>query len=181
MTMTTAANLRPNIVLIGFMGTGKTTVGRLLAGRFGLAFVDMDDEIAARAGKPIPRIFAEDGEPHFRAMERDVAREVAARRGQVVATGGGVVLNPDNVRDFAASGLVVCLTADPETIVKRVSGDSTRPLLAGDRDEKMRKALSLLEKRKPLYDALPHRIDTSRMSPEGVASAVAALYDDRST
>jgi shikimate kinase len=164
-----------NIYLIGFMGTGKTTTGRILASRLGMRFVDMDDLIVERAGKPVPRIFAEDGEPHFRALERAVAHELSQQAGWVVATGGGVVTNPGNLSDFAASGLTVCLTADPETILRRVAGDTNRPLLSGSRDEKMQKMQALLEKRRALYAAVPHQVDTSRLTPEAVASLVEAL------
>lgn len=165
----------PSVFLIGFMGTGKTSVGRALAARLGLRFLDMDDEIVARVGKPIPRIFAEDGEPAFRALEREVAREISRRPGLVVATGGGVVLNPDNTRDFAREGLVVCLTASLTTILRRVSGDTNRPLLAGGDQEKQRKAAELLERRRPLYEAIPFRIDTDALSVDEVVDRVTEL------
>ena len=162
-----------NVILVGFMGTGKTTVGRLLAARLGMKFVDMDDMIAARAGKPITRIFAEDGEPHFRRAERAIAVDLAAQDGWVVGTGGGIVLNPENIRDFSRTGLVVCLWAQPETILARVIDDEQRPLLAGG--DKLRRISELLEKRRPLYEAIPARIDTTALFPEDVVEEITRL------
>lgn len=163
-----------NIVLVGFMGTGKTTVGQLLAARLDLAFVDMDHLIEARAGKPISRIFAEDGEPHFRAMERDLSRELAGRAGLVVGCGGGVVLNPANVADYARTGLVVCLTATPEIIFARTAGASHRPLL--EEQNRFQRILDLLGKRRALYGAIPNQVDTGLLTPEQVADRIEALY-----
>jgi shikimate kinase len=163
-----------NIVLVGFMGTGKTSVGRRLADALGLEFLDMDHVIEQREGKPISRIFAEDGEPYFRVLERSLARELSARGGRVVATGGGIVLNPDNIRDFSPSGLVVCLLASPEAILARVEKETHRPLLAcGDKLQKIR---ALLDSRLALYEAIPVRIDTDGLSAEQVANRVLALY-----
>lgn len=164
---------RKNIVLLGFMGTGKTTVGRLLAGQFRMTFLDMDQIIEERTGKTISRIFAEDGEPRFRALERELVEELSARQGLVIGAGGGVVLNPDNVRDFNRSGLVVCLTAEPGVILSRLSGDNSRPLLAGD--EKGARILKLLESRRSLYDAIPNKVDTSSLAPADVAAAVSSF------
>ena len=116
------------------MGTGKTTVGRLIAGELGWAFVDTDDVIVARHG-PIDRIFAEQGEDAFRALEREVAAEVAADRRQVIATGGRMLLDPANADVLGASGRVFCLAADAEEIVRRLRSDAlgpVRPLLAGE-------------------------------------------------
>ena len=164
-----------NIVLVGFMGTGKTTVGRILADRRAFAFLDMDDMIVEREGKPIPRIFAEDGESHFRTTERALVRELAARSGLVIATGGGIVLNPDNVADFARTGLVVCLWAEPEAILRRVGNDANRPLLACD--DKIGRIRELLAKRRPLYEAIPTRVDTTGLTPAAVSDLILALYD----
>ncbi len=167
-----------NIVLVGFMGTGKTTVGRLLAERTGMPLVDMDALIEERAGKTINEIFAEDGEPHFRNMEREMVRELAAKTGQIISTGGGIVLNPDNISDFEKTGLVVCLLADAKSVLDRVRHDTTRPLLAGDKETNI---IRLLETRKPLYEAVTHAINTSgRPSPEPTAQEIIALYGPNS-
>ncbi len=168
-----------NIVLVGFMGTGKTTVGRLLSETTGMPLVDMDTLIEARAGKTINEIFAEDGEPHFRWLERQLVQELAAGENQIISTGGGIVLNPDNIADFEKNGLVVCLLADAETVLDRVQHDSTRPLLAGD---KRTRILELLESRKPLYESIPHRIDTSgRPSPIPTAQEIINLYESNNS
>ncbi len=163
-----------NIVLVGFMGTGKTTVGRLLSEQIGMPLVDMDSMIEERAGKSITNIFAQDGEPYFRELEREMVKELATQSGQVVSTGGGIVLNPDNISDFEKTGLVVCLLADAETVLDRVRHDSSRPLLAGDKEAKI---AELLKTRKPLYEAITHCIDTSgRPSPEPTAMEIIVLY-----
>ncbi|MDD5679236.1 MAG: shikimate kinase [Kiritimatiellae bacterium] len=157
-----------NVILVGFMGSGKTTIGRALAGRLKRDFVDMDVELEARAGKPIPRVFAEDGESAFRRMERDLVVELSRRSNLVIAAGGGIVLNPDNIRDFSFTGRVICLKAAPDEILRRVSGSSHRPLLEqGDKAERIRK---LLAARRPFYDAIPCQVDTTgRTVPEIVA------------
>ena len=156
------------------MGTGKTCVGKTLAARLHMLFVDMDDLIEQRRGKPITRIFAEEGEPFFRNLERALVRELASRDNLVIGAGGGIVLDPDNIRDFQETGLVICLSADPETILARVAGDATRPLLAGnDRPARIR---AILQKRQPLYDAIPFRIDTAFLSVEEVADRIARRY-----
>lgn len=165
---------RRNIVLMGFMGTGKTTVGKRLAERLGLRFLDMDHIIEERAGKPISRIFAEEGEPHFRRLERDLAAELSRQAGLVIGCGGGVVLNPANVSDFTGSGLVVCLTADPETIFKRTARETHRPLL--EEQNRMQRIVDLLEKRKALYAAIPNQIDTSVLAPDEVVRRIEELY-----
>jgi shikimate kinase len=163
-----------NITLFGFMGTGKTSAGRLLAGRLGLDFVDMDVVIEKRAGKPISRIFAEEGEPYFRNMERELVKDLSAGSGMVIAAGGGVVLNSQNVADYARTGLAVCLSAAPQTILKRLEGDTTRPLLADG--DKALKVAGLLEKRKAFYGSVPVQIDTNGLSIEQVVDKIAAEY-----
>ena len=158
------------------MGTGKTSVGRLLADRLGMRFVDMDDVIEQRADKPITRIFSEDGEPHFRALERSLVRELSAESCIIIGTGGGVVLNPDNIRDFGASGLVVCLSARPETILDRLSSDTTRPLLAGP--DKLKQITQVLESRRELYASIPFQVDTTALSAQEVTDLIAAAYEE---
>ena len=163
-----------NIALLGFMGTGKSTVAQILAQRLGRSVLEMDAVLEQRAGKPISTIFAEEGEPHFRQIERALVQELAAQRGLVISCGGGVVLNPDNVRDLSATGLVVCLTATPEVILQRVAAATHRPLLEGG--DKARKILDLLAKRQPLYNAVPHRINTSRHTPAEIADLILILF-----
>ena len=163
-----------NVVLMGFMGTGKSTVGKMLAARLGLRFTDMDTLIEKKAGKPIPEIFAEDGEPHFRNMERALTQELSRQSGWVIACGGGVVLNPENIHDYRGSGLVVCLTATPEVIFKRTAKARNRPLL--EEENRMKRILDLLEKRKELYALIPHQINTTSLSATQIVDTIVELY-----
>lgn len=140
--------LKKNIVLIGFMGTGKTVTGKVLARRLKRPFVELDREIVKRAGKSIPQIFADDGEPHFRKLESREARRAARRRGIVVSTGGGIVLKGANVRALRKNGILVYLTASPETIFRRTAGNRGRPLL---RENPFQNIKKLLKFRRPLY------------------------------
>jgi len=165
-----------NIVLVGFMGTGKTSVGKVLANRLHMVFVDMDEVIEQREGMTVSRIFEEKGEPHFRTLERQLVLELSAKSGLVVGTGGGVVLNPDNISDFSRNGLVVCLSARPEAILARLSADSTRPLLA--EGDKKKRIMTLLDSRKKLYDAVQHRIDTTDLTVEKIADKIVALFNE---
>lgn len=166
---------KANIVLVGFMGTGKSSVGQVIAGELHWQFVDMDTLIVERQGKPIPRIFAEDGEPHFRALERALVQELAAGEGLVISTGGGIVLNPKNIEDFDATGLVVCLRARPETILDRVGQDTNRPLLAVE--DKLGKIRQLLEARSKLYDAIGCQVDTDGLTPHQIANVIIGTYE----
>jgi shikimate kinase len=118
-----------NIALIGFMGTGKSSVGRLVAGHLRFSFVDTDELIEARARKEVSRIFAEEGEARFREYEREIVDELAKRKRTVISTGGGVGANAANLASLKSHALVVCLWASPETIWERVRHQSHRPLL----------------------------------------------------
>lgn len=164
-----------NLVLVGFMGTGKSAVGRIVARRLTLEFVDMDARIEEQAGRMISDIFATEGEAHFRTIERAMVQELSEREGLVIATGGGVVLNPDNLSDFSRTGVVICLHADPETILGRVSRQAHRPLLEGD-DDKSQAIRALLEKRTPIYESIPLGIDTTHLPARDVAEQAIALY-----
>ncbi|NLX08069.1 MAG: shikimate kinase [Chloroflexi bacterium] len=170
--MTNGSDPPHNLVLAGFMGTGKTTVGQLLAQQLGLAFVDTDTLIEARAGRRIADIFAHEGEAAFRQIEAEVCMQVASARAQVIATGGGALLNPEVRQAFAASGLLICLTANLDTIIERVGHDPTRPLFGGERERLAR----LLEARADVYDSLPHQVDTTGRSPQQVAEEIRRLW-----
>lgn len=163
-----------NIVLVGFMGTGKTSVGKFVARKLGRTFVDADHEIEKREGCDIPTLFAGAGEDSFRRIEREVIRELSARDGLVIAPGGGAVLNPENIADLARTGVVICLRAKPETILRRVGRDTNRPLLrAPDRLGRIR---DLLAKRQPVYDAIPLQVDTDGLTTREVADRVIELF-----
>jgi shikimate kinase/3-dehydroquinate synthase len=164
-----------NLVLTGFMGTGKTRIGREVARRLGRPFVDMDAEIEARAGKAIPRIFAEDGESAFRRMEADLCQELGSQTGRVIATGGGALLEAANREVMMRGGTVVCLTSDVDEIHRRLrEGDAkARPLLnvADPRAEIER----LLAARQEAYAAIPWQVDTTGASIEQVTQRVIQL------
>jgi shikimate kinase len=163
-----------NIALAGFMGTGKSTVGKLVAERLGLAFIDTDEVIVERAGRPIAEIFAQDGEQAFRQLEADVCLEVGGGGGQVIALGGGALLNVRTREMVNARCLIVCLFCDLDEIVRRVAdasgNDPTRPLFARDR------VASLLASRSEHYASLPYHIDTTEMLPQQVAEEVIRLW-----
>jgi shikimate kinase/3-dehydroquinate synthase len=166
-----------NLVLTGFMGTGKTAVGRAVARRLDREFVDMDAEIEARAGKSIPRIFAEEGERAFRAMEAALCEELSAQQGLVLATGGGALVDVANRRAMMDSGTVVCLTCDPAEIVQRIgAGHTDRPLLALTDGQRLRAEVErLLAARRPAYAAIPWHVDTTGRTVDEVVERVLAL------
>lgn len=138
-----------NLALVGFMGSGKSTVGRMVAGRLRFDFVDTDELIEARAHKSIGEIFAQDGEPVFREYERTIVAGLAALTRTVMATGGGLVAHPDNLASLKQHALVICLWATAETIWERVRHQPHRPLLqVPDPTARIRQ---LLEEREPLY------------------------------
>lgn len=140
-----------NIVLCGFMGCGKTTVGRALAEKLGMQFIDMDEYIEQQAGMKVSEIFSSQGESAFRALETKTAAELSEKENLVISTGGGAVLNPENVEAFRSGGLILLLDVPLEVVRLRLDGDTTRPLLnRPDKDEAM---LSLYESRLPLYRA----------------------------
>jgi shikimate kinase len=138
-----------SLVLVGLMGAGKTTVGRKLAQRLGLPFVDADQEIERAAGKTIPEIFADHGEPYFRDGERRVIARLLAEGPQVLATGGGAFMHPETRAAIAASGVSVWLKADLPLLMKRVKRRSNRPLLANDDPEAVMRRL--MADRYPVY------------------------------
>ncbi len=125
--MTGAVEGRRGLALVGYRGTGKTTVGRILAERMHWSFVDADHELENRAGKTIATIFAEDGEPAFRELEALVIADLATRDQTVIATGGGAILRADNRAALRTVGFVAWLSADPETLARRLARDQNRP------------------------------------------------------
>jgi shikimate kinase len=168
-----------NVIVTGFMGTGKSTVGRLLADRLGFDFVDTDAMVEERHG-PIPTIFTERGEPAFRAMEREVAAELSARSSLVIATGGGLMLDADNAAALGRAGRVFCLIADTDEILRRVITDSSRvdrPLLASP-DPRTR-IVELLAERATGYAEFDH-VDTDGRTPDEVAAEIERRLDHSS-
>ncbi|MBI4123889.1 MAG: shikimate kinase AroK [Betaproteobacteria bacterium] len=152
-----------NIYLVGMMGAGKTTVGRLLARRLKLRFIDSDQELERRCGVKIPLIFDIEGEAGFRAREAQVLAELTALDGVVLGTGGGVVLSEDNRRRLAARGTVVYLRATPEDLYERVRHDRNRPLLATA--DPLARLRELHAERDPLYrDVADLVVDTGKQT-----------------
>lgn len=145
-------------MLIGFMGTGKSTVGMALAERLGWRFVDTDERIVAAEGRSIPDIFAAEGEAYFRDVEARVIAETLQARRQIVSTGGGAALRSANRETMLAGGFVVALKAPPAVLLERLRGDANRPLLAGDQEERVHR---LLEERRHAYDFAHYTVDTS--------------------
>lgn len=166
---------QPNIVLAGFMGTGKTSVGRLIADQLHRDFLDTDEEIERREKLPVPGIFEAYGEPHFRAMEKDLCRELSSRTGLVIATGGGIPVDPENRRLLNSMGVVVCLRCSPSRILARVDSGAGRPMLETNDLEK--RITDLLKEREQVYASLPFQVDTSDLTPSRVAERVLSLVE----
>jgi shikimate kinase len=164
--------MRPLAVIVGPPGSGKTTVGSLLAQAFGLSFRDTDADIARRAGKTIPDIFVEDGEEHFRALERDAVARALSEHDGVLALGGGAVLS-EATRELLAGHTVIYLTVDLSGAVARVGLDHGRPLLAVNPRATLR---FLMEQRKPLYEQVAsYTVDTSGRTPEEVIDEIVSF------
>jgi len=160
-----------SIVLIGFMGAGKSSSGRALARKTGLACLDTDEIVSKQFGLPVAKIFARFGEEEFRNAETEALRQLSEAGAAIIVTGGGIVLRPENVKMLRQLGGVVSLEADPETLLGRISKRETRPLL---QTENPRTTLTeLLRCRTPLYHAAADfRLDTSRLTPREVADAI---------
>ena len=159
-----------NLALVGFMGTGKSSVGRLVADSLHFTFLDTDDVNIARAGKSIADIFAESGEPAFREFERRLVEELARRTKTVIATGGGLPANEANLASLKSHSLVVCLWASPEKIWERVRSQSHRPLL--NETDPQAKIRSLLAVREPFYRQADVLVNTEMRSLREVAQQV---------
>jgi len=173
----TDGNAERNIVLVGMMGAGKTTVGRALARRLRLAFRDSDAEIERRCGVQIPVIFDIEGEAGFRAREVQVIESLCAERGQVIATGGGAVLAEANRRRLAACGTVVYLHARPSLLWQRVRHDRNRPLLATPDPQKTLE--TLYAQRDPLYREIAAIVlETGRQSAQTLAKELLSRLQD---
>ena len=167
-----------NVVLIGFMGTGKSAVGRRIASRLGRSFIDTDALIEARAGRTIAQIFSEDGEAQFRRLESAAVAEAGGADGAVIATGGGVPLRADNMRALRRRGIIVSLTASPQTILARVGGGAERPLLGAAPASAVER---LLAERDAAYRDADLVVDTSDASSEEVADRILAFLASRSS
>ncbi|WP_333485667.1 shikimate kinase [Paenibacillus sp. SYP-B4298] len=165
------------IVLVGFMGTGKSAVSRLLSEQLGLRCIDLDSEIERQEGRAIRDIFAESGEAVFRDAEsRVLAEMLTLPEGKVLATGGGAVLREQNRQQMLRHGWVIALTAEAEAIVSRVRNDSARPLLQGDVEQRV---AALLSERRDAYRFAHDTIDTTALDAAGVTSRIVELLEQR--
>lgn len=165
-----------NLVLIGYRGTGKSTVAKLLAERLGMAVVSLDEEIVRRAGCSIPTIVTEHGWPHFRDLEAAVTKEVAARDDLIIDSGGGVILRAENVEHLRRNGKLFWLRAAVPVIVARIEKGTERPALTAGKSF-TEEVEEVLRQRTPLYAAAAHHeVDTDTASPDEVAGAIARLY-----
>jgi shikimate kinase len=162
--------MKKTIVLTGFMGTGKSQVGRVLAEKLGYVFIDIDARIEAEQKKTISEIFEGEGEACFRDMEADMIRRIADMEGAVIATGGGAILREDNLVNLTRKGVIVCLTASPETIFNRTVASKERPLLRTE--DPLATIRQLLSSRKAHYEKAGIMIDTEGKSPLVVAEEI---------
>lgn len=141
---------RKNIVLIGFMGCGKTTLGKKLSMKLKYSFIDTDRYIERKEGITVAQIFEEKGEAYFRGLEKNTVELLSKEYGNIIATGGGIIKNPENMRMLKQRGIIVYLKATPEHIFRNIGNDDTRPLLQGG--DKLEKIRSLMEERRELYE-----------------------------
>lgn len=162
-----------NIFLVGFMGAGKTTVGRILAEKLGYRYLDADNLIESLSGKKIAEIFSEHGEEYFRALESETIESLSRKESQVIATGGGVVMRETNWETMKRGGLTIYLKAPISAIWERIKNSKSRPLLqVGD---PLGTATELFEKRAPFYEKADIIIDTDNLSPDSVAREIVKL------
>lgn len=170
--------MKKNIILIGFMGCGKTSIGIRLAKKLSYSFIDTDSLIVEKAGRPISEIFEADGEEYFRRMETELLKELNSKiDGAVISTGGGMPIREENKELLRTLGQVIFLDATKETILKRVEGDTKRPLLAYEnREERIQE---LLTKRLPFYQSCAHTvIDTCDKSFFEIIDEIEGLMDN---
>ncbi|MFC1624064.1 shikimate kinase [Candidatus Omnitrophota bacterium] len=164
-----------NIVLVGFMGTGKTAAGKKLAGRLNREFLELDEIIEDRVGLSIREIFEKKGEPYFRRVEKDIVREASDREGIVISAGGGAVIDEENFKNLKKNSVIICLGASPDVILERTKNLATRPLL--NVPDPKKKIESLLKERAPYYKKADFCINTDNLSIEEVAERIQGLID----
>ena len=165
-----------NIVLIGFMGSGKTSVGKRLSMNLKREFIDMDDFIEKREGMSVTEIFEKRGEAAFREMEAELCRRFAVPKGKIIATGGGVIKSAENTENLKKGGVIIYLSSTPERIAYNLRFDNTRPLLAGDNKEE--KIAELMAAREGLYNSCADiTIDVSELNLEETLKEIYKALD----
>ena len=162
-----------NIVLLGFMGTGKTAIGKRVAERLEMEYLDVDNIIEKEAGMSISEIFSRFGEEHFRALESKMARKVSTYENKVISTGGGIVLRKENMDNLRQGSVLICLTARPEVILARTKKGHHRPLL--EVDYPLTTIKELLAYRAPFYAQADYSLDTSDLTIDQVVEEVIKL------
>ncbi|MFH1092643.1 MAG: shikimate kinase [Candidatus Omnitrophota bacterium] len=159
-----------NIALVGFMGTGKSTIAALLAKELQAEYIDLDGKIEEKEGMDIVDIFSQKGELYFRKVEKDIVAKISRDEDKIIACGGGVVLDEENVETIKKNGFMICLEATPEVILKRTKNYKHRPLLnVADPKSKIDE---LLKKRKPYYAKADYTLDTSGLSTHEVVAQI---------
>ena len=164
-----------NIIFVGFMGTGKTAVSKKVAEVFGKKYLSIDDEIEKSIGRSIKDIFSTDGEPYFRRLEKQMVEIASQKEDLIVDTGGGVVLDEENMNLLKKSGMVICLWSDVDAICERTYSCGHRPLLNVENPKK--KIQELLEYRKPFYEKAEYHIDTSKISINEIVQKVKEIVN----
>ena len=164
---------RSNIVLVGFMGTGKTSVGKQLASQLRMHYVDTDDVVEQISGRSISDIFAEDGEPAFRQIESEAVQKVSELSDHVISTGGGVVLKKANMAILKRNGTIFCLTATAEEIYRRVGHETHRPLL--QTPDALAKIRAMLTERAPYYAQADYTVKTTGRSLEEIIADITKI------
>ena len=162
-----------NIVLVGFMGTGKSAAGKKLAEKLHRDFLELDDMIEKKEGMSITDIFEKKGEPYFRMVEKEVVKEASHRKNIVISAGGGSIVDEENFKNLKHSGKIICLKASPDTILKRTQGLKTRPLL--NIPDPKKKIEELLKKREPYYNKADFSVNTDNISIERVIEEILKL------
>ncbi|MEK6689782.1 MAG: shikimate kinase [Nitrospirota bacterium] len=162
--------MKKNIVLIGFMGTGKSEVGKELAKMLGYKFIDTDELIEKREGIPVSEIFDKYGETYFRKIESEIIKDVSVMENVVISTGGGAVIRSENRMNLKRNSITICLTASPEVIYERTKDYDNRPLLKTD-DTYMR-IKELLKEREPYYSEADIKIDTTQLEAQKVVETI---------
>jgi shikimate kinase len=167
-----------NIILIGFMGTGKTAVGKKLAKQLKFNFVDLDSKIEKQSRKKISLIFDKHGEKYFRQLETTALKSLLKNENMVISTGGGIILKPQNIKLLHKSGKVFLLNADPEVIYDRIKDDKSRPLVNFKSKEKLRRIKSILKFRRTLYkNAADYVINTSQLTVGEVVEKIKKIWE----
>lgn len=165
-----------NIVLMGLMGSGKSTIGRTIAKKLGRRFIDTDRFIERKTGKTIPEIFEKEGETYFRALEREIIKKLSQYIGIVIATGGGTMKDPENFKCLKESGWIIALYASPETLYKRIEGKRVRPLLS-NKDNPVKTLENILHERKNMYAKADFQVDTENKEINQIADEIINLLD----